>query len=90
MNKQQQARYDKTCAKIRNHFGSMNSIATRSFIHTDNVITGETVRLWMVERRMPTDFAFVLYEMMDREIDPLTLTPDLARYVEMKAAPKSG
>ncbi len=84
MNKTQQAQYDKTCAKIRERLGSTNAIAVLSHLHTDKVITGETVRQWMVERRIPTDFAFVLYEMMSREIDPLSLTPDLARYVEMK------
>ncbi len=86
MNKSQQAQYDKTCDKIRDRLGSTNAIAIHSHKITGNIITGETVRQWMVDRRIPTDFAFVLYELMDREINPLHLTPGLAQYVELKAA----
>ena len=90
MNLRQKAQYDKTCGLIRDRFGSTNAIAIHSHHITGNIITGETVRQWLTERRIPTDFAFVLYEMMDRKIDPLTLTPYIARWVEMKAAPGSG
>ena len=90
MNKRQQAKFDKTVERIREKLGSPSFISMLAYQHDGTAITGETIRTWMVERKIPTDFAFVLYELMDREIDPLTLTPELARYVELKAASKSG
>jgi hypothetical protein len=84
MTKNQQALYDKTCAQILERYGSTNAIAVRSVSITDDVITGETVRLWFRDRKIPTGFAFVLYVMMDRDIDPLTLCPHLRRFVTLK------
>jgi hypothetical protein len=49
-------------------------------------LTGETIRSWFAERRVPTHIAFVLYEIMDFKIDPLTLAPWLAEHVVLKAA----
>lgn len=90
MNKKQQQAYDRTVRKIRRHLGSPTFIAMLAHKLNGSVITGETVRTWILERRIPTDFAFVLYELMDYAIDPLTLAPELARFVELKAAPKAG
>ena len=84
MNKKQQAEYDKTCQEIMDRFGSTNAIAIRSHQITDDIITGESVRLWFRNRKIPTEFAFVLYQMMEKEIDPLSLVPWLKRWVEMK------
>lgn len=90
MNKRQQAAYDRTCARIYEELKSYHAIAVRTHALTDELVTGETIRLWFSERRIPVSYAFVLYELMGQSIDPLTLTPDLAKYVEMKAAPESG
>jgi hypothetical protein len=84
MTKKQQALYDKTCEQIRERYGSTHAIAVRSVMITDEVISGETVRTWFRDRTVPTDFAFVLYLMMDREIDPLALCPHLRRFVVLK------
>jgi hypothetical protein len=84
MMKKEQAEYDKTCQSILRRFGSTNAIAIRSHQITDDIITGETIRLWFRDRKIPVEFAFVLYEMMDEEIDPLTLAPWLRRWVELK------
>lgn len=82
MNKKQQAAYDKTCQNIRSRY-SHNTLAVKSYHITKKIITGEAIRLYMVERRMPAEFAFVLYELMDYEIDPMTLLPQLAKWVKL-------
>ena len=84
MNKRQQAVYDETCDHIRDTYGSYNTIAVRSVQITDEVITGETVRTWFLERKIPADFVFVLYQMMEQEIDPLSLLPWMRRWVTLK------
>lgn len=86
----QSAAYDRTLKRIRAEFGSYHSIALRIYTNCGRELTGETVRAWFAERRVPTHIAFVLYEICDEEIDPLTLAPWLAEHVEMKAASKSG
>ena len=83
MTKNQQNQYDKTCKAIIDQFGSTNSIAIQSHQITDKIITGETVRIWIKDRKIPAEFVFVLYEMMDLEIDPLTLLPWLRRWVTL-------
>ena len=84
MTKKQQAAYDRTCQEIHERFGSNNAIAIQSHRITDTIITGETVRQWISERRIPAEFVFVLYELMDFEIDPLTLLPWLGKWVTVK------
>lgn len=84
MTKNQQALYDKTCKLIHDKYGSFNAIAVRSVQVTNEVITGESVRTWFANRKIPVEFAFALYEMMDEEIDPLALVPWLRRFVVMK------
>jgi hypothetical protein len=82
----QKKAYTKTTDKIRSLLGSYHSIALRIFMNCDREITGETVRNWFVTRTVPADMAFVLYEVCEGDIDPLTLVPWLAEYVELKAA----
>jgi len=84
MNKKQQVEYDKTCKTIVDHFGSTNAIAIRSHQVTDEITTGETVRIWIRDRKIPAEFCFVLFEMMEYKIDPLTLLPWLRRWVTLK------
>lgn len=84
MTKNQQVLYDKTCQMVLDRFGSTNAIAIRSHQITDEIITGETVRVWIRDRKIPPEFCFVLYEMMDQEIDPLTLLPWLRKWVVLK------
>jgi len=87
MNKRQQAAYTKVCNQVRKRFGSYHSIALRMFVHTTEEITGETVRTWFLSHKIPTDYCFVLYQMMDRDIDLFALLPWMAEYVELKNGP---
>lgn len=80
--RQKQA-YDKTLTVIRNHFGSYHAIALRIYTNCGREVTGETVRAWFADRRVPTHIAFVLYEIMEGAIDPLKLCPWLAVHVEL-------
>jgi hypothetical protein len=89
MTKKEQAEYDKTCQLIVQHFGSTNAIAIRSHYYTDDIITGETVRIWIRDHKIPVEFAFVLYEMMDEKIDPLTLAPWLRQWVRLNKNPRA-
>jgi hypothetical protein len=91
MTLRQAAAYDRTLRKIRKHFGSYHQIALRIYSNCEREVTGETVRQWFVDRRVPTHIAFVFYEMCDEDIDPLSLAPWLGEHVELKqAATKSG
>lgn len=92
MDRQQEQAYDKTIAKIRGVFGSYHSIAMRVYSNCGKEHTGEGFRAWFAERRIPTHIVFSLYEIMDGEIDPLTLCPWMAVHVRLKkkAASKSG
>ena len=83
MSKRQTQAYDKTLNEIREHFGSYNSIALRIYTNCGREVTGETVRQWFAERRVPTHIAFVLYEVMERAINPLHLCPWLAEHVQL-------
>lgn len=84
MNKKQQAEYDKTCKFLREFFTSYNNAATQLFSVTGEGVTGETVRNWMIERRMPAEIVFVMYELTDKAFDPLSLLPWLRRWVILK------
>lgn len=90
LTRRQEQAYDRTLRHIRERFGSYHTVALRIFSNCGRELTGETVRAWFAERRVPTHIAFVLYEIMDGDIDPLTLAPWLSEHVEMKAASKSG
>lgn len=82
----QRKAYTKTTDKIRGILGSYHSIALRIFTNCGREVTGETVRNWFMTRTVPADMAFVLYEICDEDINPLTLVPWLGEYVELKAA----
>ena len=84
MTKRQTQAYEKTLTVIHNYFGSYHSIALRIYTNCGREVTGETVRQWFADRRVPTHIAFVLYEICDKKIDPLTLCPWLAEHVELK------
>lgn len=84
MNHNQQRAYDKTIRLIRTRLGSYHSIALRVYNNCGKEHTGEGFRAWFIERRVPTHIAFSLYEVMDEEIDPLTLCPWLAEHVELR------
>ena len=89
LTKKQEKAYDKTIAKIRERYGSYASIAHHVYLNCDRLITGQGIRTWFGERRIPTTFVFVLYEIMDEEIDALTLCPWLAVHVELKNGPNA-
>lgn len=83
MTKRQEQGYDKALKQVIDRFGSKHSIALRIFMNCNREVTAETVRLWFAERRVPTHIAFVLYEIMDEEIDPLALVPWLQSHVQL-------
>lgn len=83
MTRRQEQAYDRTLKAVRERFGSYHTIALRIFTNCGRELTGETVRAWFAERRVPTHIAFVLYEICDGEIDPLTLAPWLAVHVTL-------
>ena len=80
LTKRHESRYDKVCGQIRDQFGSYESIARHSFIVHNEEITGNTVRVWFLERRISTDFCFVLHEMMGRSFPICDLLPWLMQY----------
>jgi hypothetical protein len=80
LTKRQEVRYDKVLSQIRDRFGSYESIARKSFIIYDEEITGNTIRVWFLERRISTDFCFILYEMMGRSFPICDLLPWLIQY----------
>jgi hypothetical protein len=84
LTKSQEKAYDKTVAKIRERFGSYHQIAHHCYLASDRLLTGQAFLTWFAERRIPTTFVFVLYEIMDYEIDALTLCPWLAEHVQLK------
>lgn len=84
LNKRQQAAYDKTVKQIHDRFGSYAQIAHHVFLNCEEHLTGEAFRTWFADRRVPTHIVFVLYEIMDFEIDPLTMCPWLAEHVTLK------
>ena len=87
LNKRQQTAYNKVCTQVRVRYGSYHSIALRMFVHTDEEVTGETVRTWFLSQKIPVEYCFVLYEMMDREINLFDLLPWLENYAELKNGP---
>lgn len=90
LTKRQQQSYDKTLNAIHNHFGSYHTIALRIFQNCGREVTGETVRQWFSDRRVPTHIAFVFYEITEAKVDPLTLCPWLAEHVELKSGAATG
>lgn len=87
LTKRQEQAYDKALDKICELLGSKHAIALRIYFKCGREVTGETVRLWFVERRVPTHIAFALYELCDFTFDPLALCPWLAEYVTLKERP---
>ena len=84
LTKRQEQAYDRTIQQIRDRFGSYHQIAHHAYLNCDRLLTGQAWRTWFGDRRIPTTFVFVLYEIMDEEIDPLTLCPWLAKHVQLK------
>lgn len=80
LTKRQEARYDKVLSGVRDRFGSHESIARQAFALFSEEVTGNTVRVWFVERRIPTDFCFVLYEMMGHTFRLCDLMPWMEQF----------
>ena len=85
--KRQEQAFDRTVRQIRDKLGSYHTIAIRVAFNCGKEHTGQGFREWFANRRIPTHIVFSLYEVMDQEIDPLTLCPWLAKHVEMKSGP---
>jgi len=84
LTKRQEQAYDRTAKKIHERFVSYAQIAHHVYLNCDQLFTGEAIRTWFAERRVPTTVVFVMYEIMDCEIDPLTLCPWLADHVALR------
>jgi hypothetical protein len=84
LTKKEKQEYDRTITKIRNHFGSYHQIALKCHQHSGTELTGESFRSWFTYRRVPTHIAFLLYEVTDYAIDPITLAPYLRDLVALK------
>ena len=79
LTKKQIKKYDAACELITNTFGSYNRVASALESHTGLYITGQTVRIWMQERKLPVPYAITLADMVS-EIDVFNLLPWLAPY----------
>lgn len=84
LNKKQTRAYDALCSRIRGCLGSYHSMSLQIHLQSGQEIHGETLRAWFVERRIPTDYCFILYELMGRGFDIFTLLPWLDDFVTMK------
>lgn len=75
-------KYDRICFDIRTELGSYETIARKVNSLTGEEISGETFRRWMMERCIPVEYCFVLYELMRGSFDVFALQPWLTRYVD--------
>ena len=50
----QQKVYDQTLNAVKRQFGSYHQIALRIYANCEREVTGETVRQWFFDRRVPT------------------------------------
>jgi hypothetical protein len=66
--------------KVRDEIGSYETIARKVSNLNGEEISGETIRRWFSDRSIPTEYCFVLYELMDRNFDIFALQPWLDRY----------
>jgi hypothetical protein len=80
LTKRQEIRYDKVVSQVRERFGSYESIARQSWLASDEEIAGQTIRVWFLERKISTDFCFILYEMMGRSFPICDLLPWMMQY----------
>lgn len=85
MTKAQLAAYDRACKTIHRHFGSFNSMSLRAQLTAGEAFSQETIRLWFRDRKIPAEFVFKLYELMDCSgFDPLDLLPYMRPFVLLK------
>ena len=82
LTQRQKRDYTRVCDQIREELGSYHKIALAIYSLADDPITGETVRTWMQSQKIPTDYCFYLYELMQRNINITTLLPWLKDFVE--------
>jgi hypothetical protein len=78
----QRNRYDHICFEIRSTIGSFETIARKVSGLNGEEISGETIRRWFTDRSIPTEYCFVLYELMEQQINVFHLQPWLARYFD--------
>jgi hypothetical protein len=81
LTKRQESRYDRVCEDVRIRFGSYESIARQAFVLSNEEVAGNTVRVWFQDRKIPTDFCFILYEMMGHTFRLCDLLPWLEQYL---------
>jgi hypothetical protein len=80
LNKAEQDAYMRICHRVRERFGSYHSIALRIFTLTGEEITGETVRNWFLAQKIPTDYCFVVWHMMEMDFSIETLLPWMKQF----------
>lgn len=80
LNKTQEKRYDKVCEQIRKKLGSFERISHVAHTCTGDRWASETIRRWFISRTIPTDFCFVLYELMGLDFEIFDLLPWLKSF----------
>lgn len=81
MTPEERERYDCAATSIRITLGSYEKIARKIYQATGQEISYQTVRDWFIERRVPEKYAFVLWDVTERNFPIFALTPWLKGYV---------
>ena len=75
-------KYDSAVEAVRECLGSYESIAGQCFAHTGQRVTGNAIRRWFVERRIPVEYAAVFSDLTFGEVTVTDFFPWLTRYVQ--------
>jgi len=75
LTKKQERTYDRTINIIREEVGSYQKIATTAFSITGLHISGQTVHVWFIERRIPEKYAVIFCSMVPGKVDFMDLCP---------------
>lgn len=74
-------KYDAGIAKIRSTLGSYESIAAQLFAHTGVHISGNAVRRWLMERKIPVEYAAIFSELTFQAVSVQDFYPWLKKYM---------
>lgn len=76
--KEDKSRFDKGCRTIHDYYGSYPRIAAGLKHITGIYVSGQTVRMWFLNRDIPIHYAIVLADAV--EISPFDLVPWMEPY----------
>jgi len=76
-------RYDKAVAVVRKTLGSYERIATDCYNHTGTRITGQAVRCWFLDRKIPIEYAAVFVDLTDGAVEVFDFFPWLEDYLPL-------